>query len=104
MHYPRQCRPRVAWQHQRHFAKSLVEADARIPHRFPPSIEVVCTDAAVLYHRRRADILYNILVDVVAAYNIATGGRRQIPRAPPSPLGVLTDDSAEDASPPSEEY
>ena len=81
-------------------AESLVDTDPRIPPRFPTrGHRIHTTEGAVVYHRDRADIIRNILVDVVTAYNIVTGGHRRIPQAPPRP--PVIDEATESSS---EEY
>ena len=104
LHYPTMCRPRLAWDEERLMAESLVDAHPDIPARFPAAGEVHTTDGAMNYQLRRADILRHILIDVTTAYNIAMGGRRHIPRAPPRPVFYSSGSGSEDARESSEEY
>ena len=103
LHYPLQCRPRLVYVKEREIAESLVDADPRIPPAYPPpDAGVATTDGAVAYHHRRAKILREILIDVTAAYNIATGQpARQLPKPPVvdpgvSPTSDTESDSEED--------
>ena len=90
LHYPVQCRPRLAYVEERQIAESLVDADPRIPPACPPpEADVWTTDGAVIYQYQRANILREMLIDVTAAYNIATGQpARRLPVPPVVDPGV----------------
>ena len=90
LHYPVQCRPRLAYVEERQIAESLVDADPRIPPACPPpEADVWTTDGAVIYQYKRANILREMLIDVTAAYNIATGQpARRLPVPPVVDPGV----------------
>ena len=103
LHYPVRCRPRLAYVKEREIAESLVDSDVRIPPACPPpAADVWTTDGAVIYQYKRANILREILIDVTAAYNIATGQpARELPKPPVvdpgvSPTSDTESDSEED--------
>ena len=73
LEYPIACRPRLTYVSELDAAKNLVAADARIPPLIPPP-SIQSTHACLMYHRARAETIREILVEVTAAYNIATGG------------------------------
>ena len=82
LEYPVTCRPRLSYLSELEAADDLVAADTRIPPLIPPPT-IKSTHACLMYHRERAETIRKILVEVTAAYNIATGGPQHILPVPP---------------------
>ena len=94
MHYPHHCRPVLAASDQMQIANGLVEADPRVASPTPPP-HVQTAEAEARYHKQRAQVLRNILVQVTCAYNVATGEPALHLPLPP-PQAEVEEESMED--------
>ena len=92
MHYPNPVRVPLGYVAAEEIATNLVNADTRIPDVTPPA-SIRNMNALVAYHKARAETIKKLLVEVTAAYNMATDGPHRTLPIPPvqHDTGVVVD-------------